>query len=373
MRINTNVSSLNTQRVLGQTNAAAAKQIGRLSSGFRINRAADDAAGLGIANKLRADVRSMLQAGRNAEQATSMLQVMEGATTQISSILERMKELATQANSASSGADNGAGKTQLQAEFTALRSELDRIVSTTTFNGQTLLAGGFGSKVNTAVGASTVLAAGTSVYGADINGTAAGTYTVTNAAAGTITIAKGGTSQSVAVGSDGAQDVEFSAFGITLKLDANYDAGADATVAGDLVVAATASGDFMVSSSAQYGGLDLVSFTAVDVDSTTLGISADTLATQSGAQTALANLDTAIGLVNTAVGKIGAAQNRLEYAFKNVQTAVENTAAAESTIRDADMAAEMTEFSRVQILQQAGTAMLAQANQAPQGILQLLR
>jgi flagellin len=369
MRINTNVSALNTQRALSLSNAAAAKQIGRLSSGFRINKAADDAAGLGIANKLRAEVRSLRQAGRNAEQGTSMLQVMEGATTQIASILDRMKELATQANSATSGADNGAGKTQLQAEFSALRSELDRIVSTTTFNGQTLLAGGFGTYVDTS---SAILAAGTDVYGATVNGTAAGTYSVSNATAGSYTISRSGVSQTIAVGTDGAQDVNFSTFGITLKLDRNYTA-AGTNAAANLVVAATASGAFMVSSSAQYAGSDLVSVSAVDVDATTLGISTDTLVTASGAQTALANLDTAIGLVNTAVGTIGAAQNRLDYAFKNVQTTVENTAAAESTIRDADMAAEVTELSRVQILQQAGTAMLAQANQAPQNILQLLR
>ncbi len=372
MRINTNVSALNTQRILGQTDKIVARQIGRLSSGLRINKASDDAAGLGIANKLHADIRSLQQASRNAEQANSMLQVMEGATTQMTSILQRMKELATQSNSASSGADGGASKTQLNAEFTSLKNELDRIVSTTTFNGQTLLAGGFGAAVDTDAANSTVLAASTTVYGASINGTAAGTYAVDNSVAGEITVSKGTASQTIAVGSDGAQSVEFSTFGITLDLTADYTAAGNAAD-GDLVVSATASGDFMVSSSGQYSGDDLVSVTAIDVDSTTLGINGDDISTTAGARTALTNLDTAIETLNTAVGTIGASQNRIDYALQNVQATIENTAAAESTIRDADMAQEMTELSRAQILQQAGTAMLAQANQAPQAVLQLLR
>jgi flagellin len=377
MRINTNISALNTQRILGQTNKEVAQQIGRLSSGLRINKASDDAAGLGIANKLSADVRSLNQAARNAEQSTSMLQVMEGATTQISDILGRMKELATQANSAASGADSGDAKTQLQAEFSSLRSELDRIVNTTTFNGQTLLAGGFGTEVS----GGTYSGAGTGVYDVELSGTAAATYTIANAAGDgdSVTLSDGnGNSQTVSVTADGAQDVTFSQFGITLKLDANFVRSNGTDTAGTfdtatVIVGATASGDFMVSSSGAYAGDDLISLSAVDVTGSTLGIDADDISTASGAQTALTNLDTAITTVNNAVGDIGAAQNRIDYALQNVQATIENTAAAESTIRDADMAAEMTELSRVQILQQAGTAMLAQANAAPQGVLQLLR
>lgn len=369
MRINTNVAALNSQRILGQTNKAIGKSIGRLSSGFRINKASDDAAGLAIANRLRADSRSLGAAARNAEQANSVLQVMEGATTQISGILDRMKELATQANSASSGADSGDAKTLLQDEFAALRNELDRIVNTTTFNGQTLLAGGFGTAVDTGAG-STVLSADNGVFEAEINGTAAGTYTLTDNTDGTYTLDDGaGTSQTVTQ-ADGRGTMSFSQFGISFRLDDQFAAGGGG---GDIVITGGGSGSFMVSSSGAYAGNDLVSVSGVDVTAATLGISADNISTASGAQTALANLDTALATLGTATGQIGVAQNRLDFAFANVKASIENIAAAESTIRDADMAAEMTEFSKNQILQQAGTAMLAQANSAPQSVLSLLQ
>ena len=369
MRINTNVSALNSQRILGNTGAAVAKNIAKLSSGFRINRAADDAAGLGIANKLRADTRSLKQAARNAEQATSMLQVMEGATSQISGILERMKELATQANSATSGADNGASKTQLNAEFVALRNELDRIVNTTTFNGQVLLAGGFGASVS----GGTWDDGDTGIQDVQLNGTAASTYTIDGTVANALTLTdSSGVAQTVSIVA-GKGSVSFSKFGITLETNDDFTAGAGSSSDGDtIIVTGTASGSFMVSSSGAYAGNDLVSVNAVDVDATTLGINADTLLTASAAQTTLGHLDTAISTLNTAVGTIGAAQNRIEYATQNVKTSIENIAAAESTIRDADMAAEMTEFSKNQILQQAGVSMLAQANSAAQAVLKLL-
>src|SRR5690606_19929352 len=149
MRINTNVASLNSQRILGQTGVALSRNIGRLSSGFRINRAADDAAGLGIANQLRADLRAMRQASRNAEQASSLLQVAEGATQTIQTIVERMKELAVQAAS-----DNVSDRTSIQAEFLQLQNEIQRIVDTTKFQNSKLLDGSFGNEVD---GASSLL------------------------------------------------------------------------------------------------------------------------------------------------------------------------------------------------------------------------
>jgi len=141
MRINTNVPALNTQRILSQTNTAIARSIGRLSSGYRINRAADDAAGLGIANQMRADLRAMNQAARNAEQASSALQIAEGAAQTIASILDRMKELAVQAASDNTSDD---GRLKIQAEFALLQEEITRIVDTTKFQGKTLLDGSWG-------------------------------------------------------------------------------------------------------------------------------------------------------------------------------------------------------------------------------------
>jgi flagellin len=371
MRINTNVSALNTQRLLGQTNSAVARSIGRLSSGFRINRAADDAAGLAIANRLRADQRSLGQAARNAEQANTMLQVMEGATTQIQGIIERMKELATQANSGTSGADGGAAKLQLQSEFNTLRTELNRIVDTTTFNGQKLLAGGFGTTVQAG---STILSGDNGIFDATLNGTAAGEYTLADNADGTFTLTRTADLAAQTVSqADGRGTMSFSEFGISFELDDQFAALGAAADIGTVDVVAGGAGAFMVSSSGAYAGDDLVSVGAVDLRSSALGVDGDSVSTAAGAQTALANLDTAITTLGTAVGSIGVAQNRLDYAFQNVKASIENIAAAESTIRDADMAAEMSEFSRNQILQQAGTAMLAQANQAPQSVLQLLR
>ena len=376
MRINTNVAALNSQRVLGQTNRDVAQNIGRLSSGFRINKASDDAAGLAIANRMRADARSLGQAARNAEQANSVLQVMEGATTQISGILERMKELATQANSASSGEDSGAAKTQLNDEFEALRNEMDRIANTTTFNGQTLLAGGFGASVS----GGTWDGGATGIYDVDLSGAGAATYTVTNGGTdgASVTLSDGTSSQTLTA-TDGKQTLNFSTFGVTLNTSDDFVIS-DGTAAGSadaatVEVTGSASGSFMVSSSGSYGANDLVSLDAINLlsSSTDIALDSETVDTAANAQSAFTALDAAIEEVNTQIGKIGTAQNRIDFAYANVQASIENIAAAESTIRDADMAAEMTEFSKNQILQQAGTAMLAQANAAPQSVLALLQ
>lgn len=272
MRIQTNISAMLAHRNLSQTNSAMQGTMSRLSSGFRIVRAGDDAAGLSIANKLRAETRSLQAASRNAEQAGSVLQIAESSTTSISSILTRMKELATQAASSNnSGADALAS---LDAEYDALVAEMDRIVDSTKYQGSTL-----------------------------IDGTFTGTFQV---------------------GSSNAAS-------------------------------------------------DQLSVALSNLDTATLGVAADDISTTTGAQTALGLIDTAIGTVNTALGNIGALQNRLDYAQSNIKAAIQNFSAAESVIRDADMAEEMTTFTKQQILAQAGTAMLAQANQLPQNVLQLLR
>lgn len=375
MRINTNVAALNSQRILMGTGEASARSIGRLSSGFRINRAGDDAAGLAIANSLRADIRSLRQATRNAEQAGSVLQIAEGATQNVQAMLERMKELGTQAAS-----DNvsDTDRVKINDEFEQLRAEISRTVDTTKFQGKLLLSGGFGNSVDTDDAVSTALAAGTGVYQARIQGAAAGAYTIDNSTAGTVILTNAdGVSQSLDTASGGRQSLAFTELGVTLDLDANYD---EAGTGLDGLVVSVDAGDasFLVSSSGSYSGADLVSLENIDLTVANLGVNgADNLSTASltssaNAQAALTVIDTAISDVGEAFGKIGAAQNRIDYAKNNVRISVENMSAAESTIRDADMAAEMTEFTRNQILQQAGVAMLAQANSAPQQILRLL-
>ena len=361
MRVNTNVSAINTLRQLDASGRMLGKSIGRLSSGFRINSASDDAAGLGIANKMRADIRSMQQAGRNAEQATSLLQVAEGAAQTIQNILERAKELATQA-----GSDNTdtAGRASIHAEFAKLSEEITRIVNTTEFQNAKLLDGSMGAGLSTDV-------AGLGFVQTTLSGSGAGAYAVTQSGAD-VTITADGIAQTITT-VDGAGSYNFDAHGITIEVDSAYVAAVGDVFDGDTVTVTGADSSFMVSSSGAYTSDDLVAVSGMDLTLATLGIGADNLSTADGARTALANIDTAIATVSSTFGDIGAAQNRIEYARSNTVIAVENFQAAESVIRDADMAFEVTQMTKFQILQQAGTAVLAQANQSTQGVLSLLR
>lgn len=275
--INTNTAANSAFLNLSRTSGMLDKSIQKLSSGFRINRSADDAAGAAIANQLRATGRSLQAAQRNATQANAVLQIADGAVNTVAQILDRMKELATQAASDNSGDD---GRLNLDAEYQALVEEIDRIANTTVYQGTNL--------------------------------------------------------------TDGS--------GSTLT--------------------------FLVGSSGDYAGDDTVTVDASQVDltsATIMGSAAGDLQDLAGAQGELDKIDLAITAVGTAIGVIGAAQSRIEFAQANVATTYQNVVAAESSIRDADMAFEMTQFTKAQILQQAGTAMLAQANAAPQTVLTLLR
>lgn len=371
-RIQTNVPALNAHRHLTNTNLRVQRQIEKLSSGFRINRAADDAAGFAIANRLRSDVRAYGQAARNAAQAGSVLQISDGSLNTISGILDRMKELATQAAS-----DNvsSSQRVTLHLEFDSLRSEIQRIVDTTKYQGQKLLDGSFGSSVNAA---GSTLDDVAQVSNISLNGTQASTYDFTVATDGNLTVANtGATLQQVVSIAAGAQTVNVSLFGISFQTDSAFlNTAVGSQVGGKaLQVDAGTQGSFLVSASGDYAGDDLVTVSNLDVRVVTLGIDAangDLQTSIATAQTTLTNLDSAITTVSTAIGQLGSAQSRMETALLNVNSIIENIAAAESTIRDADMALEMVEFTKGQILQQAGTAMLAQANAAPQGILSLL-
>ena len=363
MRINTNISALRAGSNLASVENDVSKSMAKLSSGFRITRAADDAAGLGIANKLRADIRSLGAAGRNAEQANSVLNIAEGAAGTIQKMLERMKELATQA--ASDSVDT-AGRGRITSEYQALRQEIDRTVSTVKFQGNTLLNGGYGATLNTS---STALATTTGVYDVKISGAGTGAYTLSSGS-NVVTLTNGSLSQTLGVTSATKQTLNFGNFGITIETNQTVGAG---TLAGNLTVGG-GSGSFMVSSSANYTGSDNITITGSQLDLTastlTIATDPDSIA---NAQAALSQIDVAIGKVNTALGAISALQSRIETATENVKTTMQNFSAAESTIRDLDMAEEMTKFSKNQILVQAGTAMLAQANQSGAGVLQLLR
>jgi flagellin len=369
MRINTNVGALQAARSLGSVQDAVRSSSEKLASGFRINKASDDAAGLGIANKLRGDIRAYSQAARNAEQANSVYNIAEGAAQSVQKMLERMKELASQ--SASDSVD-GDARTRINAEFVALRTEIDRTVNTTKFQGNTLLNGGFGA----AVSGGTALASGSGVYSAKISGTAAGTYTLSNTGGDITMTGPGGVTQTIDdadIAADGTKDtLNFSTFGVEIELDSSWtSAGLD----GLTVTVAAGSGTFLVGASGDYAGQDSLSIdgSTMDLRTSTLGVDASTVTTLANAQAALTAIDDAIGVVNTTLGTIGAGQSRIENAVSNLKTVVQNFSAAESVIRDVDMADEMVKFSKNQILAQAGTAMLAQANQSGQGILRLLQ
>ncbi|MFN8571781.1 MAG: flagellin [Gemmatimonadaceae bacterium] len=363
MRINTNVSAIQAHGNLTRVNNELSKSMAKLSSGFRITRAADDAAGLGIANVLRADIRALNQAARNAEQAGAVLNIADGASGTVQKMLERMKELAAQA--ASDSVDS-AGRARITSEYQALRSEIDRTVATVKFQGNALLNGSFGATVNSS---STVLASGTGVYSARLSGAGAGAYTFSSGSS-VVTLTNGSVSQTLGVTAGSKQTLNFTALGISV--DTTNAVGA-ATVAGNLTVGA-GSGTFLVSSSGQYSGNDSITINGSNLDlrSTALTVTTDP-DTLANAQSALAQIDVAITTVNSAIGTIGSLESRIETATENVRTTAQNFAAAQSTIRDLDMAEEMTSFTKNQILVQAGTAMLAQANSSGQSVLTLLR
>lgn len=280
--VNTNLAALNTFRNLTTTQTAQAKSLEKLSSGLRINRAADDAAGLSIAEGLKAQVNGYNVAQRNAQDGISVIQVAEGAYAEAQAILQRMRDLAVQG---ANDTNSGDARAAIQAELNELTAELGRIASSTNFNGTQLL-------------------------GAGEDGAAV-------------------TDLSIQVGADGAADNA-----ITIDLT-------------------TANLDSILS----------------DLDAATNVLVGD----HDEAQGAITALDAAIDAVSDVRSKLGATQNRLEYASTVAAVAAENLAAAESGIRDVDMAKEMMEFNRTNILSQAGIAMLAQANASNQGVLQLLR
>jgi flagellin len=263
----------------------------------------------------------------------------------------------------------------IQDEFTQLQAEITRIVDTTKFQGSVLLNGSLGNYADAADAGSTLDAqVGFSAF--RVTGAQADTFTFTQVA-GAVTVANsdGSLTQTVTATVGGAQSLVFDKLGISVDTHANFAIGAGAeNLEGDMVVAG-ANTSFLVGSSGAYGagGADSVTVSSLDLSLSTLGLDASSLGSKSGAQAALVNIDAAITTISAVFGDIGATQNRIDYATANVKTSIENFAAAESTIRDADMAAEMAEFTKNQILQQAGVAMLAQANSAPQLVLRLLQ
>jgi flagellin len=392
VRINTNIEALNAQRNLGISGLAFGKSVEKLSSGLRINRAADDAAGLAISEKLRAQVRGLNQAQRNAQDGISMVQTAEGALTEVHSMLQRMRELAVQAsNSTLSSSDTQSVNT----EITALKAEIDRVAGSTTFNGQFLLTGALSvsqSGGTAIVGLSISTTGGTAdVSAVDVSGAKASTtYTLTSQAGGLLTLSDGGgNSQQVtlaAIGATGTEAINFSTLGVKITV-VGAAAKTAAGLATDLdlktvITGAGSAANFQIGANAS----DTLAVTFADARTSAAGystlatnIGTFTTATGSGtgivaaAQALITSVDTALAYISTTRGNFGAVQNRLEHTVASLGVSSENLAASESRIRDLDVASEMVNFTKTQILQQAGTAILAQANQAPQSVLSLPR
>lgn len=394
MRINQNVMAFNASRNLSSTNVSLGKSLEKLSSGFRINRAADDSAGLVISQGLRAQVSGLRQATRNAQDGISVVQTAEGALNEVHTMLNRMRDLAVQA--ANSGGNDGAARTAANAEMTELKAELDRIADSTKFGGVALLDGTYGTSAARVTGFdadNAITHAAGDDFTININGTGAVTVDLSamagvtgSAAASSIesainsALAVGTVAQQAfagkvkvsaeSVGAGSALTVEVSGLsaGQTFALtDGTGTPLAEMGLTGAVTAAAGSGGTFQVG--ANNG--DTVSLSIADTDSTALGIAAIDLTVD--AEAAITALDSAISTVSATRGNLGALQNRFESMINNLQVATENLAASESRIRDTDMATEMVNFTRNQVLAQAGTAMLAQANQVPQSILSLLR
>ena len=375
-RINTNTASLNTYRSYGSAQAGLEKNIERLSSGLRINKAADDAAGLAISDRMNNQVRGMQQANRNVQQGNNMLQTAEGAMNEIGNILGRMRELAVQSASDTVSSDD---RSSIDLEFDQLRSEINRIANSTEYN-NTKLVDGSKAKTGTAknVTASDDGLTLDSTTGISVTSTAAiGTYSITESG-GDLTLTLDGTSvaQTVSVAASGEQEVQFDELGITLKLNSNFTAGELGTAGADIEVEG-ASQDITLQIGADNTSQDRLAFNLGAMTDEGLGISLSKLggsgATITDAQSAINQLDTAIAKVNDERSNVGALQNRLEFTSSNLMNSIQNNAASMSTIRDADFAAEAADLAKNQILVQSGTSMLAQANSLSQNVLALIR
>jgi flagellin len=368
-RIATNTASINTQRYLGIANAGQAKSLERLSSGYKINKAADDAAGIAIATKLNVKVAANAKSIDNGNQALAMLQTAEGGMDQISNILTRLKELATQSASA-----NTTDRTALDEERTNLEAEINKIAKNTRYGTTTLLQGdkavaGYGTGITVANGVTNV----------DVSGASTGNFTMTmslvTGAAATLTLTDGTTTQSVSVtGLTGLATgvANFSSLGIKITINA---AGATiaAAAGGFSVTASTGSFQFQVGDTNATENQITSSLKNFDYNNSAVLALSGGISTSTLALSYMTSVDTAVTNLTTERGKLGAAMNQITYHVANLETMNENTKSAVSTVKDADFAAEMADFTKFQIISQSGIAMLSQANQLPQLVLSLLK
>jgi flagellin len=381
--INTNIASLNAQRNLNTSQNSLNTSLQRLSSGLRINSAKDDAAGLAISERMTSQVRGLNQASRNANDAISLSQTAEGALGTITANLQRIRELAVQSrNATNSDTDRAALNTEAQQ----LKSEIDRVASTTSFNGVKLLDGSFtnkafqvGANVGETISIDSIVDASSANLGsssiAQVTGAAASTFGAITA--GDLTI--NGTSVGAIAADTNAAD---RASGIAAAVNSYASqTGVYATI-----LSSAPTQVVLTNSGSVTGNPDIIIGLAGTATTATTGLTAATtsaatatgfaaldISSTAGADTAITAMDAALTSVNTARAKMGAFQSRFESTISNLSTSAENISAARSRIQDADFASETANLTRAQILQQAGTAMLAQAKALPQNVLSLLQ
>lgn len=380
--INTNIASLTAQRNLNSSQNSLNTSLQRLSSGLRINSAKDDAAGLAISERFSAQIRGLNQAARNANDGVSLAQTAEGALAEVTNNLQRIRELAVQSSNATNSQSD---RDALQTEVTQLLNEIDRVADSTEFNGVKLLDGSFTGAVfqvganagetitiasttdaNTAAlgSASTNTTAGLSVAASGLTGFAtaliAGDFTINGTDIGAIAGAGSAAERA------GQMVNAINNVSQTTGVGASYD-GATGQLSLNSDAAFTIAG---TANAAIETGFANAAFATV---TTATGIDSLTVSNFAGAQSALALIDSSLTEVNSARATLGAVQNRFESVVRSVQTTSENLSASRSRIVDADFAAETANLTRAQILQQAGTAILAQANSLPQNVLSLLQ
>jgi flagellin len=385
LRVNNNISAINARRNLNRNNRALSTKLERLASGLRVNRAADDAAGLSVREGMRAEISGLKMNVSNAEQATNLIQVAEGSLNEVNAIMIRMRELAVQSSSSTVTDGN---RESIQAEFTQLTQEIDRIALATSYNNQTLLTG-FGNQVSGAASTALTTSNATGVSGITISGADSGTYTFADAGAdGEITLGNGTTTQTIRVatlldGADVATGTQivanFDRLGIQVSLAGADVAGATGTFSdGDLdgttiEVTSATGGSFQVGPTDSAFNRIEVNVGDMRATGNKLNLNTASVSTIGTSRSAITTIDLAITEVAQQRGNLGAFQNRLSFTIAYTENEIENIQASEASISDADVASEVTDFTRAQILSQAATAMLAQANVLPQNALALLQ
>ena len=387
LRINNNISAMNSRRRLNANNQDLGTRLERLSSGLRINRASDDAAGLSVREGMRAEISGLKMNVLNAEQGSNLVQVAEGSLNEINAILIRMRELSVQS---ASSTINDQNREALQAEYSQLTSEIDRIAMSTTYNDQNLLAG-FGNNIDADSTALTISDT-SGVMNVKITGALTGTYLFEDLggadADGNITLGNGVVTQTIRV----ATMLDGNDVATGTSMIANFDRlGIQVTLAGTDVENATGSytdgdldGQTIIINGGTGGSLQVgpddgindrieLSIDDMRASGTLLNLNTTSIATLTSSRASITTIDEAIFKVANQRGDLGAYQNRLAFTISFTENEIENIQNSESSISDADIAAEVTAFTRAQILSQAATSMLAQANVVPQTAVSLLQ